>query len=196
MCTFAMIKKAKENMVADVIGFMGENFEDFKNIKKDYDEALVALQHEVGYDKIEHLKNAVDECTMVQIIFCESLGFKTNLEIFRNPEKSNFYEQDFEVYLGLTDMESILQYRCERKVIDDFLHSLTTAQKVFFDTIQEYLIYLDCTVPKLAHYMGYMLGDSLLEFIEPGYTSNNVIAKGYKGFLEDWFGIKVETVTE
>lgn len=56
--------------------------------------------------------------------FCESLGFKTNLEIFRNPEKSNFYEQDFDVYLGLTDMESIPKYRCERKVIDDFCIAL------------------------------------------------------------------------
>lgn len=194
MNTYTMTVKTKEEMTDEVIRFMADSFEDFRTCKRDYEEALVSLRREIGDEKIEQLKNAICERTAAQLIFCEMLGFYANLESFRNPERPNFYEKDFEVYLKTTDMESMPRHMSAEKVIDDLYHSLTEEQKGIFDSVQEYLVYLECTVTKLAHYKGFMLGNSALEYIEPRYSPNCVLTVGYKAFLENWFGINLGTI--
>lgn len=193
MNTYTMTVKTKEEMTDEVIRFMVDSFEDFRTCKRDYEEALASLRREIGDEKIEQLKNAICERTAAQLVFCETLGFNANLESFRNPERPNFYEKDFEVYLKTIDMESVHQHMSAEKVIADLFHSLTETQKGVFDNVQEYLVYLECTVPKLAHYKGFMLGNSLLEYIEPRYSPNCVLTVGYKAFLEKWLGVNLGT---
>ena len=55
------------------------------------------------------------------------------------------------------------------------------------------LSYLENTVPKFAHYYGYLLGNKILYRIIPGYHADLGVTMRYNARLEEYFGKRFDS---
>ena len=178
--------------VGIMLEYLEKHFEDFRNCKKEYDEALTILEKSVGSEKVEALKRAIFDRTAIDILFSESLGYQANLENFRNPKTPPFYESDFEVYLKQEEREDIPARRDADENLNAFLKALTDDEVAIYVAIQEYTVYLECDIPKFAHYWGYLLANKILPFTEPGYKVDLIHTSEYGMSLCKWFEVNPE----
>lgn len=170
-----------------------ENFsEDFVDIKKEYDQAILSLRNELGDEKIDKLLNAINHRNEADMLYCTSLGYRDNLNNFRNPIEHTFMDVNFDEYLRIKVLQKMPQRYTAETEIETFFNSLNDIQKNYFNAISYYLISLNLDLTKFAHYVGFMFANKMLYFTEPGYTHNSVLSIRYRSFMLDWFGEKFE----
>lgn len=177
-----------------MLEYLDRHFEDYRNCKKAYDDALATLEKTAGAEKTEELKSAVFERTAVDIIFSKSLGYMANLESFRNPKTPPFFDSDFDVYLKQEEREDIPARREADEKLRAFLQALSDEEMDIYAAIQEYTVYLECDVPKFAHYWGYLLANKVLPYTEPGYKVNPIHTAEYGRSLCKWFDVNYEAL--
>ena len=95
-----------------------------------------------------------------------------NLENFHHPIGINFVRLDTIDYLkGHLFGHFPVNYR-NAQVREAFSKSLPVAFKQLHDYIQDYFTHMECAGPKLAHYAGYIIGNHILPWVEPGYRED------------------------
>ena len=73
-------------------------------------------------------------------------------------------------------------------VLSGFFATLTPGQQERCSAVTEYESHLLTAAPKLAHYYGYLLGDTVLHRILPGYRPDASLTFQYNTMLAEYFG--------
>ena len=176
----------RKHLADSLLEWIESTFADFKPIKADYAAAMSTLTEQLGADAVRAEARAIERQMLSDLLFCGWLGFKANLDHFQNPVAQSFMDVDFEVFLQETVAHSLPDYEDAQDSRNRFFAALDEAQKNTYHPITTYFCYLETTVPKLAHYFGYLLGNDLLPQLVPGYQPDLVQTLGYRRMLEDY----------
>lgn len=186
----------KEFMKSEVVirrlcEFMMQYCEDFPAHVQNYINCLATLEKELGSEAIEALKEAVNDKNASDIYFTAGLGYKANLDYFRNPVGNNFLNSDPSVYLREELAMRMPMHSAAQRRIDEFYDSLTDAQKEMTQAITEYDSYLETIGPKLAHYYGFLLANDMLELTEPAYVQDFSLTYAYSRWMEEYMNVSI-----
>ena len=128
-------------------------------------------------------KNRMD----VNLAFLFWLGVFQNLACYLNPSASSFIDLDFEDI----HLESYMNSLKEAELLDISCHSLILAispeKYETLDFISSYYCYLETFGYKIAHFMGFLLGNNILNRVYSGYTPNVKLTKKYASMLQLFF---------
>lgn len=162
---------------------MIEHIEGFREERSRY---LFAIKR-LGADQVDA---AIQKRFTAELLFSGCLGLQMNLDHFRNPMAPNctWSQLDYNDYLREDLAHSLPEYREADQVLTDFYSSLTEEHKELYDTIMDYESYLVTFGPKLAHYYGYLLGNTLLHWLIPGYRADAALTHKYNLMLGKYFG--------
>ena len=178
-----------ENVVRRLCEFMMLHCEDFPAHVKNYIECLELLEKEVGAEAVEKLKKAINDKNASDIFFSAQLGYKANLDYFRNPIANNFLNSDPSVYLREELAIRMPMHDRAQREIDGFYTSLTDEQKAMTEVITEYDSYLETIGPKLAHYYGFLYANYMLELTEPAYVQDSSVTFRYSRMMEKYLNV-------
>ena len=132
--------------------------------------------------------NAIEQQCVSDLLFSGFLGIKANLDNFKNPIARNFLDVDFEVYLREEVAHRLPEYEQAQKSREQFYSQLSSAQREIYEDVRTYTCHLETIGPKLAHYLGYLLGNELLPRIIPGYCADSVLTIQYGAVLGKYMG--------
>lgn len=158
----------EQALTHSLVEYLQRHFPDFPEVRERY-QAEIA-QTERGAE----LAEAIAVQTGSDLLFSAALGLKANLDHFRDPIARTFLEVDPEIYLRESVAHSLPRYLDAQRV-----WSVAEAG----DDIIAYTAYLETLGPKLAHYIGYLLGDGLLPRIVPGYQPDPLLTNGYRNWM-------------
>ena len=178
-----------ENVVRRLCEFMMLHCEDFPVHVKNYIECLAYLEKEIGSEAVEKLKKAINDKNASDIFFTAHLGYKANLDYFKNPVANNFLNSDPSVYLREELAIRMPMHERAQREIDAFYASLTDEQKAMTDAITEYDSYLETIGPKLAHYYGFLYANYMLELTEPAYVQDAGLTFAYSRMMEKYMNV-------
>ena len=158
----------------------------FERADKDFAAIKKRLQSLPKNEKISTLKNAYNRQVKAWILFAGALGYRANLELFRDPMKPNVLEVDPDIYLRESVLHRMPAYREAQEVIDRVAPLLPQEH---WQIILEYYMYFETVIPKIAHLKGFMLADQLLPYTEPGYVSDLLYTDEYHKKIVEWSGV-------
>lgn len=144
----------------------------------------------IGQLGAEQVDAAITKRFTADILFAAFLGLQMNLEHFKNPISPNctWPQLDYNDYLREDLAHSLPDYLEADQVLTAFCSSLTEEQDELRDAIMDYDSYLVTYGPKLAHYYGYLLGNTLLRWLVPGYREDAALTYKYNMMLGKYFG--------
>ena len=152
-------------------------------------EGLRAILPEAHSPSLDAYMEAMETDIRARLVFAGYNGFLANLVNFRQPFGLDFTRKDF--FDSVKDHvigHFPVNYEASR-VIDDFVRSLPENCCQFEEDISDYYVYMECTGPKLAHYAGYLIGNSLLPWVEPGYREDYHQTFLYSHDINKYIGI-------
>ena len=183
-----MEKLTGQEAVERFIRWWAEKSEDFAEDHRQYVAAMDMLEKALGEAVTRERAAIVQQCAS-DLLFCGLLGLKANLDHYTDPVARTFLEADYEVYLQEETAHALPEYTRAQKVRDAFYASLTDAQKEVYEPVTAYTCHLETVAPKLAHYYGYLLGNTLLPRVVPGYHADLTLTRRYTAMLNGYFGI-------
>ena len=166
--------------------YLENNFKSFLPVKSRYLEALEQLRKELGNDvspSVDDLMDAIESQIASTLFYSGVLGFKSNWDHFVDPMARTVLDVDFDVFLRESTARRLPKYRQTQAVIDSFSALLAPQQKKSYESIIEYISYLETVGPKLAHYYGYILANDILYDLVPGYYPDKVLTMQYRLML-------------
>ncbi len=158
-----------------------KNCDDFLEIKR----RMQAVSED---EQIKALKRAFDKQIMVWVFFAGALGYRANLELFKDPMKPNVLDTDPEIYLREPILRRLPAFRDAQEIIE---HLRVLLPKDHYSAILEYYIYLETVVPKIAHLKGFIFADQMLPHTEPGYVSDSLYTNEYRKKVTEWSGVNL-----
>lgn len=164
-----------------------EEDEEFSADYQRYIVAMKILREELG-DAVTDEIDAIEQQCVSDLLFSGFLGLKANLDNFKNPVGRNFLNVDFEVYLREEVAHRLPEYEQAQKSREQFYSQLTSAQREIYEDVSTYTCHLETIGPKLAHYLGYLLGNKLLTWIIPGYCVDSALTIQYSAVLGEYMG--------
>ena len=171
--------------------YLENNFKSFLSVKSRYLEALEQLRKELGNDvspSVDDLVDAIERQTASTLFYSGVLGFKSNWNHFVDPMAHTVLDVDFDVCLRESTARRLPKYRQTQAVIDSFCSLLAPQQKQSYESIIEYISYLETAGPKLAHYYGYVLGNDILHDLVLGYYPDAALNIQYRLMLSRYLG--------
>ena len=169
-------------------------FDDFAALHTRYQDALNILRMELGASaspSVADAEGAIHAQMAYTLQFSEALGFQANWDHFMHPNEPTFLEEDFEDFLQESTLRTQRQYAKAQGVLSRFYRQLSSEQQEVYETILEYISYLETVCPKLAHFRGYLQGDALLKQMLPSYQPDTELVAQYRAMLEDYLEIKL-----
>lgn len=171
-----------------LVHMMEDTFQDFPEIQSNYIKAMDALEKDLGEAAIAKEKEAIWQEIASTLFFSGWLGLQANLNYYLDPVAGNFLNTEPEVYLQEKAARQLPEYEVAQEVRKQFYAGLNDSQKLIYEDVTEYICYLETVGPKLAHYYGYLLGNSLLHRVVPGYQPDMAFTLRYAMMLENHFG--------
>ena len=162
--------------------------EDFAEDHRLFEEAIEHFKSVLSKDatpSVDELCDAIRRQVASQVIFAGYLGFQANVDHFLNPVARIFMEVDPEVYLRESVARTLPEYVSAKAIIDSFRSQLSSAQQEKFESVAMYIAHLETTIPKIAHYEGFLLGNGLLRYILPGYQPDIQLTTCYSWMLKE-----------
>lgn len=181
-----------KGIIADLADLLRANDDEFAESEKKYLAAVESLRAELPTDytpALDEYLNACETDIISAVAYAGYLGFRVNLENFHHPIGIDFAHLDTIDYLkGHLFGHFPLNYH-NAQVYDAFFKSLPEAAHGLCDNIQRYYIHLECDGPKLAHYAGYIIGNHLLPWVEPGYREDYCQTMAFAAETKRYMGI-------
>ena len=174
--------------------YMLEHFEDYQEVHTAYLCALDVLRQTLGESEgpsVEEVKEAINRQTRSNLLFSGALGLKANLEHFRDPLAPTVLDVDFQVFLREKDARILPEYQQAQAVLSRFYRLLTPLQQELYVPVVEYISCLETLAPKLAHFQGHLLGDSLLSSLVPGYKPDPELTERYRSMVNRYLGTEI-----
>ena len=184
-----------DSIAEALIREMEESIEDFAQARKQYIETMAALQKEMGEGgelTVSDEMNAISQQVASSFVFSGFLGLKANLDNFIDPVSRGFLEVDPETYLREETAHRLPAYTQAQQLRDRFYAQLTEEQQGLYESVIDYVSYLETVGPKLAHYYGYILGNDLLPRLIPGYHLDMAQTAQYRMLLQQYMGKRLE----
>ena len=164
-----------KGLITDLADLLRANDEEFAESEKNYLAAVEIRRKELPPGSSPTLDDYLAACesdVISAVAYAGYLGFRVNLENFHHPIGINFVRLDTIDYLkGHLFGHFPVNYR-NAQVREAFSKSLPVAFKQLHDYIQDYFTHMECAGPKLAHYAGYIIGNLILPWVEPGYRED------------------------
>lgn len=174
-----------------LIEWMAEYMEDFAENYSCFLAAMDRLERELGESgtpTAAQEREAILAQAASDLLYAGMLGIKANLDHFTDPAGRDFLETDSEAYLRETTAHRLPEYGKAQAVRDRFFARLTPAQRNIYEDVTVFVCHLETAGPKLAHYYGYLMGNSLLGRLVPGYHPDQLQTIRYRRALEEYFG--------
>lgn len=173
-----------------LIQMMENHFQDFPEVQQKYLRAMDALQKDMG--EVSKEKEAIRREIASTLFFSGWLGLQANLDYYLDPVAGNFLNTEPEIYLREKTARKLPEYEAAQETRKQFYASLNDAQRLIYEDVTEYICYLETVGPKLAHYYGYLLGNSMLHRVVPGYQPDMAFTLRYAMMLENYFGADLD----
>lgn len=172
--------------------------EEFPEIYQKYTDAIQQLRQELGNEtnpSVDMFVTAIEMQCCSNMLFAGFQGLKMNYDHFINPMTPDitWKQIDFEDAWREDLATDLPMYHSAQVVIDDFYNLLTEDQKKrLYSPVSEYESELHVSAPKLAHYYGYAMGNTLLRLIVPSYHDDPAVDLRYHSILETCFGCPLD----
>lgn len=180
-----------KSVITNLADLLSANDEEFAESEKKYLNAVETLRSELPAEFVPTLDEYLDACETDVIsgaAYAGYLGFRVNLENFHHPIGIDFVRLDTIDYLkGHLFGHFPVNYRNDQ-VREAFHKSLPAAFNQLQDDIQDYFTHLECAGPKLAHYAGYIIGNHILPWVEPGYREDYCQTMAFAAETEKYMG--------
>ena len=164
-----------KSVITNLADLLRANDEEFAESEKKYLTAVEALRSELPAEFVPTLDEYLAACesdVISGVAYAGYLGFRVNLENFHHPIGIDFVRLDTIDYLKDHLFGHFpVNYR-NAQVREAFHKSLPAAFQTLQDDIQDYFTHMECAGPKLAHYAGYIIGNHILPWVEPGYRED------------------------
>jgi hypothetical protein len=119
-------------------------------------------------------------------------GFKLNLENFRSPLGAAALKLDYSQLLQEHIMFSLPSHSVVQKELDLLTGAMTAEQREAMEPVEAYFAYLETVGLKVAHYLGFRMGDVLYPMVEPGYVADPAATQRCRWDLEQYIGFTLE----
>lgn len=179
---------SSEEIYDSLIHILENHFRDFPEVQIKYQQAMDALQKDLGAAPVAKEKEAIRQGIASTLFFSGWLGLQANLNYYLDPIAGNFLNTEPELYLQEKASRKLPEYETAQEIRKQFYSGLTDAQKRIYEDVSEYICYLETVGPKLAHYYGYLLGNAMLHRVVPSYQPDMAITLRYAMMLENHFG--------
>lgn len=154
-------------------------------------------QHEVYLQALDEMRtaggaaNGLDQAYRKAIVsdalFAFNKGLEANLFHFHNPFVSCFIQADFPDLYQEHVMLCMPKRRAAERLYSAIERRDFSEGATWVDTIKEYLAGLETSVPKLMHYLGYLMGNVWFEATVPGYQEDQIATICYSKQISDFF---------
>lgn len=191
MKTQTVLEQLTDRLIYTLESVMTAEFEDFAEIRKQYERALAALGElpdSTAPISPDAEAAAIRQQIATTLLFCGLLGLKANWDHFADPVARTFLEVEAETYLREATLRRLPEYAAATQRREQFCRQLTAQQQTLYEDINTYTCYWETVGAKLAHYYGYLFGNSLLPQVVPGYHPDQRLTARYSAMLEDYFG--------
>ncbi len=135
--------------------------------------------------RLEKVINSEEQRIAHNLIFLMWTGFQLNIACFYDPTKRIFLKMDYEDILKESIMKSFPSSAQSESLLLSFALALTDTQKEQSSFISEYYTYWETVAYKVAHYIGFRLGNNLLPLLVPGYVPDYTTATIYRMVLKN-----------
>ena len=180
-----------KSVIEDLADLLRANDAEFAESEKKYLAAVDILRAELPSELTPTLDKFLDACETDVIsgaAYAGYLGFRVNLENFHHLIGIDFVRLDTIDYLkGHLFGHFPVNYR-NAQVRESFRKSLPEAYNQLQDNIEDYFTHLECAAPKLAHYAGYIIGNHILPWVEPGYREDHSQTAAFAAETEKYMG--------
>ena len=181
-----------KGLITDLADLLRANDEEFAESEKNYLAAVEILRKELPPGSSPTLDDYLAACesdVISAVAYAGYLGFRVNLENFHHPIGIDFVRLDTIDYLkGHLFGHFPVNYR-NAQVREAFSKSLPVAFKQLHDYIQDYFTHMECAGPKLAHYAGYVIGNHILPWVEPGYREDSCQTMAFAAETKKFMGM-------
>ena len=163
------------SIISHLADTLRETSEEFPESEIRYQKAVEELRTalpETHTPSLNAYLEAIETDIRARLVYAGYNGFIANLANFRQPFGLEFTRKDF--FDSVKDHiigHFPVNYEAA-KVIDAFVQSLPENCRQFEEDISNYYTHMECTGPKLAHYAGYLIGNQILPWVEPGYRED------------------------
>lgn len=167
-----------------------ESSSDFIDIKNAYIKASLELKKIFLYtDNILEYNNDI---ILFEMEFSFNRGLKDNLEHFKNPKKPTFMDMDYNKAIKEEEMrrnpEYVFMVKEHKKLID----LIPDVAEDLYEKIVEYTSLLDVYIPKMAHYYGFLTGNTTFKKAIPGYEPDYALTKKYREWINYYLDLNLE----
>ena len=153
------------------------------------DACMNAAEKMGGLETLLALRDRQLDC---DLRFAVWQGMKLNLENFRSPLGSVALTLDYTQLLQEHIMFNLPEHRGTQKELDRLLETMTDQQREAIMPVDEFYAYLETVGLKVAHYLGFRLGDLVYPMAEPGYVADAAATRYFRVELERYIGFSVE----
>lgn len=168
---------------------------EFASVEDRYYEGIRALKDTMdseGQASVDHFLELENGRMATNFLFLTSKGYNQNLACFKDPMQRGFLNLDFEDIHDESIMEGMQANADCWQFSDTFFRSLTPEQQPLCDPIRDYYVYMETTAYKLAHYLGFRVGDEVLPLVVPGYRPNTALTHAYRHKINQQLGVSLE----
>lgn len=165
-----------------VLSQLNPNFEEVHSAYLAAVKSLTAIHPEEAKNYLLASNTALSQ----ELLYLFCAGLQLNAECFYHPVNAEILEMDFEVIhqeYKMAALPAIVQARTQASTAAQLLptESLTP--------ICDYFAYWETVGWKLAHLLGYLLGNQLFVYLIPGYIPDQFTTINYRKKLTDYLQI-------
>ena len=180
-----------KSVITNLADLLRANDEEFTESEKKYLAAVETLRSELPTEFVPTLDAYLDACETDVIsgaAYAGYLGFRVNLENFHHPIGVDFVRLDTIYYLKEHLFGHFPINYHNAQVHEAFHKSLPEAFQGLEDDSRDCFTRLECAGPKLAHYAGYIIGNHILPWVEPGYREDYCQTMAFAAETEKYMG--------
>lgn len=145
-----------------------------------FKDGIQAIREAMGAPTADKLLHDLEAQLAARLIFLFWNGIQMNGACFRDPTKKDFLCRDYEQI----HQEKLL--RTLPTVPEGATDLLRQLPQELAEPIISYICYIETYGYKLAHYLGFRVGDDFLPWIVPGYTSDRALTLCYERALDQY----------
>lgn len=171
--------------------FIEKNAEEYADTQKEYEECLTMLLDDLG-DKVPQIADIpllLEQKIASEALVSFYLGLKANMEVCENPVANDFLHLDFDTFLREERFHLLPLYRSAQETLDAIHHMLPKEYREKATPIIEYESLMETYAPKIAHYCGFLYGNTFYTNVEPGYHPDWAYTHRYKNMIERYLQI-------
>jgi hypothetical protein len=173
--------------------FIEQNAEEYADTQKEYEECLTILLNELRdtVPQIADIPLLLEQKIASEALASFYLGLKANMDVCQNPIANDFLVRDFDTFLREERFHLLPAYQSAQETLDAIHHMIPKEYREKTTPIIEYESLMETYAPKIAHYCGFLYGNTFYVNVEPGYHPDWAYTHRYKNMIERYLQVKL-----